>query len=74
MARKPASPRPTCRECSSIVEPSKAAWIDPFQPGKEPLWGDNEALPGLYCDSDCLLDAYIRGFPMSVLNTKKPPW
>ena len=47
-------PRPTCPECGRVVVPSRAV----------PCGGRAKfALHGVYCSSDCLLDAYRRGYP-----------
>jgi hypothetical protein len=50
-------PRPTCPECGQAVPPRTAAIYvkDDTIPDK--------ILSGIYCDSDCLLDAYERKYP-----------
>ena len=56
--RKGDSPRPMCPECGGIVCPKEAK---PFGTPKRLF---QRRLTGVYCSSDCLLNAYDRGFPI----------
>lgn len=55
---KPEEPRPTCPECGKVVRPRGAV---PFGRARDLA---RRVLEGIYCSSDCLLDAYKRGYPM----------
>ena len=54
---RPNEPRPQCPECGMVVAPVSAIvrWRNDS--------AEDEALVGLYCRSDCLLDAHERGWP-----------
>jgi len=56
-----------CLECGQPVDPQLAVWILPFK--FVPSWVTHpDCLVGIYCGSDDLLDAYIRGYA-----TFRPP-
>jgi len=50
-------PRPVCPECESVVRPDSAR---PFGLAKSLR---ERVLEGVYCCSDCLLNAWKRGYP-----------
>lgn len=50
-------PRPLCPECRRVVDPLYAV---PFGHAKKL---QHRVLEGIYCSSDCLLNAYRRGYP-----------
>lgn len=52
---------PQCPECGRTVDPTCAVPYRP-KPRAERREFDS-ALIGIYCSSDCLLDAFIRRFP-----------
>ena len=60
--RASAHARPTCPECGRAAAPSRAAV---FGPGvvTGSRWQFTRLLEGVYCDSECLLTAYLRGWP-----------
>jgi hypothetical protein len=49
--------RPQCPECGKDVDPKKAV---PMGKAKKI---EDSLLEGIYCCSDCLLDAWKRGYP-----------
>lgn len=51
-------PRPVCPECGRVVDPRQARSFD-----ANPRSTLAQVCEGVYCGSDCLLDAYERGYP-----------
>ena len=50
-------PRPVCPECSHVVDPQRAV---PYGTAKILAL---RVLEGIYCGSDCILNAVKRGYP-----------
>lgn len=59
------NPRPQCRECGDIIDPHTCIVVDRHSKDRTPsFWPPREvddALCGLYCSEDCVLDAFHRG-------------
>ena len=56
--RQREEPRPTCPECGKTVHPERAV---PYNVDiTKPV---SHMLTGIYCSSDCVLDAHRRGYP-----------
>jgi hypothetical protein len=57
---RPPAARPRCPECLQVVDPKKArVYADTAS------WQRNKLLAGIYCCSDHLLDAHVRGWALS---------
>lgn len=65
-------PRPVCPECDNIVDPKKAVVLHTLR-GDEPWISAPEILKGVYCCSDHLLNAYLRGWPALGIRVPKAP-
>lgn len=67
----PTEPRPTCPECGSVIDPIHLLIVsdhdsDDKVPPFLPILEDAEdRLSGIYCSSDCVLDAFMRGHAKS---------
>ena len=58
---RPNEPRPQCPECGLVVPPETAViWRMPSEDARAVV---DLACVGVYCRSDCLLDARARGWP-----------
>lgn len=62
MPRTPSEARPRCKECGDVLDPTRAQSIHTLK-GDEQWIESPDLLRGLYCDADCALDAYLRGWP-----------
>lgn len=66
-------PRPVCPECGEVVDPTKAAPLGVWKPGKIPNWVTNPGvLLGIYCCPEHLQTAVERGWPFRRLPTNNP--
>lgn len=64
-------PRPVCPECLVAVDPREAAVLHTLDQAKSPWVISPERLMGVYCCSDHLLDAYLRGYPSRNARRRK---
>lgn len=61
-------PRPICPECGSVIDPRSCLVVtsrdeDPFPLSfMEDDFGPDK-FSGIYCCSDCVLEAFDRGYP-----------
>lgn len=70
MTNQSTSPRQKCRECGCVVDPCKAAVLSRLVGDEEWIFKPRQLL-GIYCGSDHLLDAYLRGYPLTLKNTRR---
>lgn len=62
-------PRPTCPECGSVIDPRRFVTVSDYDTLASELHTvdtsvfDFDRLSGIYCCSDCVLDAFERGWP-----------
>lgn len=62
-------PRPTCPECGSVIDPRRFVTVSDYDVLLSELEDadtsvfDMDRLSGIYCSSDCVLDAFARGWP-----------
>jgi hypothetical protein len=55
--RKISEPRPVCPECARVVNPRDAVSFHRPKSLRE------RVLEGIYCCSDCVIEAWKRGYP-----------
>ncbi len=61
------SPRPTCPECGSVIDPRRFVTLGDHDTTIPDFFQTSmfrrKTLEGIYCSSDCVLDAVDRGYP-----------
>lgn len=70
MSPRASEPRPICPECGEVVDPKKARILSRLR-GDERWISAPELLMGVYCQSDHLLDAYLRGYPGAAIRSPR---
>lgn len=67
----PNQARPCCPECGAIVDPKKCVVLHTLR-GDESWIHSPDLLYGVYCNSDHLLNAWLRGWASAALHSLKP--
>lgn len=61
-------PRPTCPECGSVIDPRQCVTVNnrdesPVGDLFDTQVFEVDKFSGIYCCTDCVLDAFDRGYP-----------